>query len=247
MSERQGTDEAVAGLPTQRGFAGSPFEQLDERRFLSPWPHLDAVLQLGPGRMVGIGAHRGHREAAAGLELALHTAGSGHSTLFFAPDLPARNAVPNLRIERPTAPTPERIREIVNTRIALRQRPDVVVVDHFALLRPDPPVYEPTSYDPWDDPAEDERDPAVQEADEIGRQLKLLATRHDLAVVVMARITQPFDKTEALTVDSLGLAASLEYDADALLLLRRADDRRVDVHVAKNRTGPAPHQFTADW
>ncbi|MEE1821252.1 DnaB-like helicase C-terminal domain-containing protein [Streptomyces sp. BE20] len=197
--------------------------------------------------MVGIGAHRGHREAAAGIALALHTAGSGHSTLLFAPELPARNAVPNLRIERPTVMTPERIREIVTTRIALRQRPDVVVVDHFALLRPDPPAYEPDSYDPWDDPAEDKRDPAVQEADEIGRQLKLLATRHDLAVVVMAHVTHPVSRTEALTVDHLGLAASLEYDADAVLLLRRADDRRVDVHVAKNRTGPAPHRFTTDW
>ncbi|MFD4659709.1 hypothetical protein ACFWP2_29250 [Kitasatospora sp. NPDC058444] len=247
MSDHQGTEAALSGLPEQRGLTGA-FDLLGKRHFSCPWPQLDPVLDLGPGRLVGIGAYHGRREAVAGLDIALHTAANGHNSVLFAPELPARNNVPNLRIERGPEPTPDRIRETVTNLTALRQRPEVVVVDDFTLLRLDPPTHHTDAYDPWDDPDdEDELDPAVREADEIGRQLKLLATHHDLAVVVMAHITPPFNRTTVLTTEHLGLAASLEYDADVLLLLRRTDARRVDVHVAKNRNGPTPHHFTADW
>ncbi|AEM88598.1 hypothetical protein [Streptomyces violaceusniger] len=66
--------------------------------------------------------------------------------------------------------------------------------------------------------------------------LAVNAAYHKPTVVVMARITPPADSNEPLALDHLGLAAEMVYDTDT-----------IDVHIAKDRFGPAPRLTTVVW
>ncbi|MEU4898208.1 hypothetical protein AB0B12_37870 [Streptomyces sp. NPDC044780] len=212
----------------------------------APWPELGGLLHLSPGHLIGIGAARGSRESEAGYDLALHAAAHGVRTLLFGPDLPARNPVPNLTIQRRQTLTPETIGRDVSSYAHMPDPVGLVVIDHFQLMTPVIP--EPTYADePMDDP--EDIQPADQAAD-TGRRLKMLATNaaYDKpTVVVMAHLTPPADSTDPLALDHLGLAAELIYDTDTLLLLNRTADNTIDVHIAKDRFGPAPTRTTIVW
>ncbi len=212
----------------------------------SPWPELGALLHLSPGHLIGIGAARASREAEVGHDLALHAAAHGIRTVLFAPDLPARNAVPNLTVQRRVDLNPETVEKDVASYAHMPDPVGLVVIDHFQLMSPVMPEPEYRD-DPVDDP--ENVQPADQAAD-TGRRLKMLATKaayHRPTVVVMARLTPPTGSTDLLALDHLGLAAELIYDSDTLLLLNRTISDAIDVHIAKDRFGPAPTRTTITW
>ncbi|MFD8627930.1 hypothetical protein ACFV4E_29335 [Streptomyces hygroscopicus] len=220
---------------------GSPVKVLP-----SPWPELGELLHLSPGHLIGIGAAPGSREAEVGYDLALHAAAHGIRTLLIAPGFPARNPVPNLTIQRRSTLSPETVERDVSSFAHMPDPVGLVVIDHFHLMTPVVP--EPAyAEDPIDDP--EDIQPADQAAD-TGRRLKMLATNatyHKPTVVVMAHLTPPADSNGPLALDHLGLAAELIYDTDTLLLLNRPTDHTIDVHIAKDRFGPAPRLTTVVW
>ncbi|MDP9607806.1 MULTISPECIES: hypothetical protein [Streptomyces] len=219
---------------------GPPVEVLP-----SPWPELGELLHLSPGHFIGIGAAPGSREAEVGYDLALHAAAHGVRALLFAPSFPARNPVPNLTIQRRPTLSPETVEQDVASFAHLPDPVGLVVIDHFHLMTPVVPEPRYTD-DPMDDP--EDTQPADQAAD-TGRRLKMLAVNaayHKPTVVVMARITPPADSNGPLALEHLGLAAELVYDTDTLLLLNRTTDT-MDVHIAKDRFGPAPTRTTIRW
>ncbi|WP_282206810.1 DnaB-like helicase C-terminal domain-containing protein [Kitasatospora fiedleri] len=241
--------EQQAGSTDGRDETGEvpPWALASQRpRVPSPWPDFDRIVGLYEGKLVGLGTFKGRREAAAGLELAIHAAANGHSTVLFAPDLPHRNPVPRLRVDHSPELTPARIRSVVDGMASRREPAQLVVVDHFGLLQRDPQPVAYDDYDQWDDD-EPDIDLAEQEAGEIARELKHLAKDHHVPIVVMAHLIGAFDRTTPLDLDRLGIAAVLEYDADAVLLLRRTDATQVSVHVAKDRSGPAPLDTAMAW
>jgi len=219
---------------------GQPTEVLP-----SPWPELGELLHLSPGHLIGIGAARDSREAEAGYDLALHAAAHGVRTLLFAPDLPDRNPVPNLTVQRRLTLSPETVEKDVSSYAHMPDPVGLVVIDHFQLMSPVIPEPEYRD-DPVDDP--EDVQPADQAAD-TGRRLKMLATNTDYhrpTIVVMARLTPLADSTDPLVLDHLGLAAELIYDTDTLVLLNRTIGD-IDVHIAKDRFGPAPTRTTIRW
>ncbi|MFI5534527.1 DnaB-like helicase C-terminal domain-containing protein [Kitasatospora sp. NPDC051853] len=226
-----------------------PWELANERpRVATPWPDFDNLVTLYRGKLLGLGAFKGRREAAAGLELAVHAAANGHSAVLFAPELPRRNPVPRLLVDRSPELTPSRLRGVLDGMAGRGEPAELVVIDHFGLLQPDQRL---TSYDDygdyerWDE--EDGVDKAEQAAGEVARELKHLAMDHEVPIVVMAYFTGTFDKNLPLDLDRLGNAAVLEYDADAVLLLRRLNATQVFVRVAKDRSGPAPADAVVGW
>lgn len=187
----------------------------------TPWPDLDEVLSLRPGRLAGLGIYPDSREAEAGYLLAVHAAVHGEQVLYAAPDAPPRPQVPGLQHCTTSPLDIDRLKALV---ASSRAPIGLVVVDHLQLLRPGPgeaPIHEP------------------EQAEELGVQLKRMAMGEGgrmRAVVALAhyrrRGTQP-------DINDLGLAAELEYHADCVVLLERPAPGRIEAYIAKDRTGPA--------
>ncbi|MFE9007438.1 hypothetical protein ACFYOY_35865 [Streptomyces sp. NPDC007875] len=66
-------------------------------------------------------------------------------------------------------------------------------------------------------------------------------------ILLMARLERTWRDGHELDIEDLGSGADLEYHADTVTLVDRTDPAGVRVLVAKDRYGPAPRHFTANW
>jgi hypothetical protein len=203
----------------------------------TPWPGLDPLLHLRTGHLIVLGVDPGAAEARLGEELAVHAADVGVHTYLFAPGSSIASLSPRLQVRRGTPLTVETIEQCLASLAGTSRATQLVVIDPFHRLRDD------------DEQPLHEEDQAI----EIGRRLKIRAGAGPYAIVVLAHLAAAPDASDDAppsqtgSLSRLGLAAELEYDADTVLLLHRTDQHSVDVHVAKDRFGPARFTTTLPW
>jgi hypothetical protein len=218
----------------------------DERTTLPcPWPALEPYLHLRPGHLLGIAAPADSREALAGYDLARHTAAHGIRTLLYAPRFARRNPVDLLHWQQRPGLSPSSLEKEVAAYAHHHKPYKLAVIDSFdhLTLQPDARAQE------FAEESADAEPHTEGPAGELGRQLKRLARPHGLTIVVMIHLTAPAAAfaEQPLTLETMGPAADLDYDADTLLLLRRTSPTTVDLVVAKDRHGPYPHRATLEW
>lgn len=199
----------------------------------TPWPQLDNTLALRPHRLVAVGGRSRSREAEAGHDIAVHNAAQGTPVLLLAPRLTPRNDVPNLLVDR----TPDLTADVVEERVwGLARRPKpigLVVIDRLQLMRT----------------ADGGPVRTAEDVDAIGARLKKTARRHEVPILLMARLERPRRAGVPLETDDLGLAAGLVYTANTVVLLDRTEPDQVHALVAKDTSGfgRSPREETIDW
>ncbi|MFF3539730.1 DnaB-like helicase C-terminal domain-containing protein [Streptomyces sp. NPDC002466] len=204
---------------------------------MTPWPEMDKALNLASAHLSCLGTRSRSREAQAGYDIAVHNAARGRRVAMFAPDLTPRNSVPNLTIDRSRQLTTEHIGHVLHDMAERGERASLVVIDRLQMM----------SRHGEDGPS---RVTSPDDIDEVSRELKLIAMTESLGtppVLLIARLERPRREGRPLDLDDLGAAAELEYHADLVTLVDRTAPAAVDVLVAKDRSGPVPRRFTANW
>jgi replicative DNA helicase len=108
---------------------------------------------------------------------------------------------------------------------SLARRGDLglVVIDYLQLLAP--------------------RDPKLSrelQVAEASRGAKLIAKELDVPVVLLSQLNRATGDHGVPTLSNLRESGAIEQDADVVLLMHRPDEdtQQIDIHVAKNRSGP---------
>lgn len=99
----------------------------------------------------------------------------------------------------------------------------LVVIDYLQLLAP-----------------RDPRLPREQQVAEASRGAKLIAKELGVPVVLLSQLNRATGEHGVPTLSNLRESGAIEQDADVVLLMHRPDDEtnQIDIHVAKNRSGP---------
>ncbi|MCZ4098013.1 DnaB-like helicase C-terminal domain-containing protein [Streptomyces sp. H39-C1] len=221
----------------------------------TPWPAMDSLLDLRPARFVCLGTRARSREAEAGYDIAVHTAAQGTQVVLFAPALTPRNHVAGLTVDRTQPLTPDHVKGVLASMRAHGVRVGLVVIDRLQLMHVDSTT---RLYGPDEDRDPDEPEVFVpqrpvrteDDVNEVGVELKRIAMAAEFEqppILLLARLERPRRTGVPLELADLGIAAELEYPADAVLLLDRTEPGKVSVLVAKDRSGPAPDRLTVDW
>ncbi|GLW19933.1 hypothetical protein Stsp01_66760 [Streptomyces sp. NBRC 13847] len=200
----------------------------------TPWPEMDEVLNLKPGRVSCMGTRSRSREAQAGYDIALHNAACGLRTILFAPDLTPRNPVPGLTVDRSRLATVEHMQDVLAGKANRGEPAALVVVDRLQMMYTD----------------RKERVCTIEDAEQVSKELKWLSMTRllgNLPILLLARLERPRGQGHPLEVDDLGIAAGLGCHADTLVLADRTDPAEVNVLVAKDRSGPTPRRLTIRW
>ncbi|MCL7430154.1 hypothetical protein [Streptomyces sp. YS415] len=206
----------------------------------TPWPQLTAALDLVFRHKAGLITQDGTAEARAGQDIALHCAAYGINTLLFTTTPPA-TAPPALAIETREHPTPD----YINNRLlspARGQQPQLVVIERYERLRPDP-RHIPAQYDPIDDldyepptAAED----LLQSVRDIRIEVPLLLTT---TVSPQPQMTDPLDRW--LHHDHP--AVTLTDVCKPVLLVHRTADQTVEGRLEINPQGASGTRLTIEW
>lgn len=107
--------------------------------------------------------------------------------------------------------------------LARRGNLGLVVIDYLQLLAP-----------------RDPRLPREQQVAEASRGAKLIAKELDVPVVLLSQLNRATGEHGVPTLSNLRESGAIEQDADVVLLMHRPDEdtQQIDIHVAKNRSGP---------
>lgn len=82
--------------------------------------------------------------------------------------------------------------------------------------------------------------PREQQVAEASRGAKLIAKELGVPVVLLSQLNRATGEHGVPTLSNLRESGAIEQDADVVLLMHRPDDEtnQIDIHVAKNRSGP---------
>ena len=107
--------------------------------------------------------------------------------------------------------------------LARRQKLGLVVIDYLQLLAPRDPKL-----------------PREQQVAEASRGAKLIAKELDVPVVLLSQLNRATGEKGIPTLANLRESGAIEQNADVVMLMHRPDDdtQQIDIHVAKNRSGP---------
>lgn len=107
--------------------------------------------------------------------------------------------------------------------LARRQPLGLVVIDYLQLLAP-----------------RDPKMPREQQVAEASRGAKLIAKELDVPVVLLSQLNRATGDHGIPTLANLRESGAIEQDADVVMLMHRPDEgtQQIDIHVAKNRSGP---------
>lgn len=145
-----------------------------------------------------------------------------------------RLATVPMRVDDSPGMTVARIRAIA--RDLMRHEPPLglIVVDYLQLLLPS-----------------DDKVSRQEQVSAMSRGLKRIAKEFKVPVVALAQLNREIEKRaeKVPVLSDLRESGSVEQDSDVVLMLSRHDDRpgELDVHVAKNRSGPSNFRVTLAW
>ncbi|GGU49338.1 hypothetical protein GCM10010211_11870 [Streptomyces albospinus] len=109
-------------------------ERSEQREVTTPWPEMDDVLNLSPGRLSCLGTRSRSREARAGYDIAVHNVACGLRAVLFAPDLTARNPVRGLTIDRTRLLTTDHMHDVLTAKVGRGEPADLVVIDRPQMM-----------------------------------------------------------------------------------------------------------------
>lgn len=81
-------------------------------------------------------------------------------------------------------------------------------------------------------------DSREREVADVSRGLKALAKEFDVPVIALSQLNRDSEKSGEVNNGQLRNSGQLEQDADAILLMRRANETTVDVNISKQKDGP---------
>lgn len=228
----------------------------------TPWPELSTALSGGlwRQRLYVVGARPGSGKTTSGLNMALHAAQSGYSTMVFSLEMPSQQVATALLSAGAEADYGQmnrrrldnENRHKVSSFISENRGLPLWVCDRSGVtiewITQQARVKKRTGLDMLfldyaqlvgtsPSAASGTRERAVAH---ISQQAKILARDLDCAVVLAAQLRR-FEGDRFPKMDDLRESGGLENDADTVLLLHRDPEVSYDLHVviAKNRNGQA--------
>ena len=257
------TEETLARVEASRA------EPDFDRPIPTGFADLDRLLDGGLRRKeyAACGGRSGDGKSIIGADIAFHAAEAGFKVAYFSLEMPAEHVfarrlaatsgVPLSRIRRSAKLSDADIETLYDAAMEIsglnlwlddtdripcsqlcalarqmkaRRGLDLVVVDYLQLMRPNP--------------AKGQQRTREMEVSEMSKSLKTLCKELDCAVLVLVQLNRGVDGNRDGRPETSNIreSASIELDADVVMLLHRArrrsgDYSRVDVHVDKVRHG----------